>query len=178
MPRLLVWDRPVRVLHWALALACTGAWLTTGIVTGWHESLGLAALAIVAARIAWGFAGSRYARFSQFLRTPRATWAYAREAWRGAAPRYLGHNPLGGWMAIVLWACVAACGLSGWLYTTDSFWGEAWLDRLHEVLGWTLLALVPLHVAGVVHTGRKHGEMLVRAMLSGFKRGAGRDDVA
>lgn len=172
-----VWDRAVRVIHWALALTCAAAWVTTETGLRWHEPLGYAALALVGARFVWGFAGSRYARFTQFMRGPRATLRYAAQVRRGDAPRHLGHNPLGGWMAAALWTGVALLGLTGWLYTTDAFWGEAWLDQLHEVLGWSLLGLVALHIAGVVHTSRTQGENLVAAMLSGRKRAPRDGDV-
>ncbi|TFZ08632.1 cytochrome b/b6 domain-containing protein [Ramlibacter humi] len=173
-----VWDRAVRCIHWSLAATCAAAWITTAIGMRWHEPLGYVALALVALRIVWGFAGGRYARFSQFVRSPRATWAYAVQVARGAAPRYLGHNPLGGWMALTLWGCIALLGFTGWLYTTDAFWGEAWLDRTHQVLGWSTLALVVLHLAGVALTARQHREKLVKAMLSGEKPAAGPGDVA
>jgi len=165
-----VWDRAVRAIHWALAAACAAAWVTTQAGLRWHEPLGYLALALVAIRLVWGFAGTPYARFSQFIRSPSATLAYAAQLRSGSAPRYLGHNPLGGWMAVVLWTFVALLGLSGWLYSTDMFWGEAWLDRLHQWLGWSLLGLVALHLAGVIHASRKHRESLVAAMVSGEKR--------
>src|SRR5690349_2230733 len=107
-----VWDRAVRALHWALAATCVAAWITTQAGMRWHEPLGYVALALVLVRLAWGLAGSPYARFSQFVRSPAATLAYARLVARGLAPRYLGHNPLGGWMAVVLWTVVALLGLS------------------------------------------------------------------
>ena len=173
-----VWDRPVRLLHWALALCCVAAWITSEVLLRWHEPIGYAALALVVTRIAWGFAGGRYARFSQFLRAPRDTWRYAEAVVRGTARRYVGHNPLGGWMALALWSSVAALGVTGWLYTTDMFWGTGWLDLTHQVLAWLLVGLVGLHLAGVVHTGRKHGERLVAAMVHGRKRSAGPSDIA
>lgn len=167
-----VWDVVVRGIHWALAVACCAAWVTTSAALRWHEPVGYAALALVGLRFVWGFVGSRHARFAQFVRGPRATFAYAARRARGAAPRYLGHNPLGAWMAVLLWACVALLGLTGWLYSTDTFWGEPWLDRTHAVLGWSLLALVALHVAGVVLTSWHHRENLVAAMFTGRKRAA------
>lgn len=173
-----VWDRVVRCIHWALAAACIGAWVSTEVGLGWHMPLGYLACALVALRVIWGFTGSRYARFSQFLRSPRATWHYALRVRQGQAARYIGHNPLGGWMAVALWACVALLGSTGWLYSTDMFWGEAWLDRTHEVLGWLLLALVALHIGGVLHTARVHRERLVRAMLTGAKPPPAPGDVA
>ena len=166
---LLVWDLPVRLLHWALAAAVAVAWLST---LGWfraHEPAGYVALGVVAARLAWGFAGGRYARFSQFVRGPRTTLEYTSSLWAGRESRYIGHNPLGGWMALALLGCVAALGVTGWLYTTDAFWGMAWLDQLHTALAWLLLGLAALHVAGVVFTSRRQRENLVRAMLSGSK---------
>jgi cytochrome b len=165
-----VWDPAVRAIHWALAATCAAAWITTQAGLRWHEPLGYLALALVAVRVAWGFAGSGYARFSQFVRGPAATLAYAARVAEGNAPRYLGHNPLGGWMAIVLWTAIALLGLSGWLFSTDMFWGEAWLDRTHQWLGWTLLVLVMLHVGGVAHAARQHRESLVAAMVHGDKR--------
>lgn len=172
-----VWDRPVRLLHWVLAVSCVAAWITSEVMLRWHEPIGYAALALVAARIAWGFAGGRYARFSQFVRAPRSTWEYAVAVTRGTATRYVGHNPLGGWMALALWTCVATLGVSGWLYTTDMFWGTGWLDLTHQALAWLLVALVALHLAGVVHTSRKQGERLVAAMLDGRKPPAGPGDI-
>lgn len=166
---LTVWDRPVRLLHWALALSVACAWWTGGHTDGWHENLGYAAAAIVALRVAWGFGPSRYARFAQFVRGPRATWSYARAVWRGTAPRHLGHNPLGGWMVLALLGCVGLLGLSGWLYTTDWLWGYGWLYWTHFVLGWLLVGLVGLHLGGVAFTGWQHRENLVRAMITGRK---------
>lgn len=173
-----VWDRAVRAIHWSLAATCVGAWITTEAGLRWHEPLGYAALALVAVRAIWGFTGPRYARFTQFVRGPAATLAYAARVAAGTVPRYLGHNPLGGWMALALWSCIALLGLTGWLYSTDLFWGEAWLDRTHQWLGWSLLALVALHLAGVVHAARRHRDRLVAAMVTGNKRPPGPGDIS
>lgn len=170
--RLPVWDRCVRSLHWILALAAVCAWLTVWGFSRLHEAAGYAALAAALGRVFWGFAGGGYARFSQFARGPAETFAYTRRLFAGTEPRYVGHNPLGGWMVIALLVCIAALGFTGWLYTaTDRFWGEVWLDRLHGFLGWLLLALVAIHVAGVVFTSLRHRDDLVAAMIDGRKAG-------
>lgn len=168
-PALRVWDRPVRLLHWLLAAAVATAWCTDEHRLAVHQAAGYVALGAVAARVAWGFLGNAAARFGGFVRSPGATWRYAAQVWRGREPRYLGHNPLGGWMAVALLLGVAATGATGWLYTTDAFWGLAWLDLLHRGLAWTVAALVALHLAGVCFTSLRHRENLVRAMVSGRK---------
>lgn len=168
--RVRVWDRLVRLLHWGVALGVLGAWVTSSGDSTWHERIGHACAAFIALRLAWGFVGSRHARFGDFVRGPRVTLAYAWRLLRGREERHLGHNPLGGWMAVALWTSVAVTCGTGWLYTTDAFFGEAWLDRLHLVLAWAVVALVPLHLAGVAFTSLRHRENLVAAMLTGMKR--------
>lgn len=170
-----VWELPLRLLHWTLAMAVAAGWLTTLEVaeshgwSQWHQPAGWLALAVVVLRLAWSRLGGRHARFSGFVRSPRATLRYARSVWRGTEPRYLGHNPLGGWMIVALLLGVAALAASGWLYTTDAFWGDETVDAVHQALAWTLLVLVALHLAGVVFTSRRQRENLVAAMFSGVK---------
>ena len=124
-----MWDLAVRVLHWSLVLSVAAAWLTRHSPGRWHEWLGYATLAIVAARTAWGFIGAGHAQFGKFMRSPAATAAYARAILEGREDRHLGHNPLGGWMVATLLAMISLVGFTGWLYTTDRFWGIAWVER-------------------------------------------------
>ena len=168
-----VWDRAVRSLHWALAATVVAAWASGGSATlppDVHDVLGYVAGAIVAARLVWGFAGSRFARFSQFVRGPTVTWGYLRDVLKGRDTRHVGHNPLGGWMVMLLLGCVAALSVTGILYTTDWLWGYEWLYRLHVALGWLILGLVAMHVLGVLFTSWQHRENLVRAMITGDKK--------
>ena len=167
--KLRVWDAPVRVMHWLLVLSIAGAWITSGQTGAFHEYVGYVAAAIVAARLAWGFLGKGYARFGQFVRPAGATAGYLRSVLSGAAPRYLGHNPLGGWMVIALLACVGLVALTGWAATTDLLWGYAWPVLLHTILAWTLVGLIAMHIAGVVFTSWQHRENLVAAMITGDK---------
>jgi len=163
-----VWDWFVRVAHWTLVACVVGAWFARGAP---HEWLGYAALGVVAARLVWGFAGSRYARFGQFVRSPATTLAYARAVLARVEPRYLGHNPLGGWMVVTLLVLIALVSASGWLSVTDRFWGEAWLQETHELLADLLVLLALAHVAGVAYTSLRHRENLLAAMITG-KKGA------
>jgi cytochrome b len=175
--RVKVWDPLVRVFHWSVVGCVAAAWITADDFRSTHEWFGYAVVALVAVRVLWGAAGSRFARFSQFVRRPAAVWAYGRGVLAGDAPRYVGHNPLGGWMVLALMLTLLAIGASGWMMTLDAFFGDEWLEELHEALANALLVLVVLHVAGVAFSSRKHAENLVRAMVTGTKRAAAPCDV-
>lgn len=179
--RVPVWDGLVRTLHWTLAAAVattliSGHWPPSDFDTV-HHVAGYVALAVVAVRLVWGFVGPRHARFAQFVRGPRATLAYARALRAGREPRHVGHNPLGGWMAVALWLAAAAAAATGWLYTTDWLWGYAWLEQLHVALSWLIVGLLAGHLGGVAMTSWRHRENLVAAMVSGAKRAPAGDDI-
>jgi len=173
-----VWDPLVRVLHWTLVASVLLSWITRDGGGLWHEWTGYVALGVVAVRFIWGWTGPARARFAAFVRSPAATLGYAQRVLSHREPRHLGHNPLGGWMVVALLADVALTGLSGWLYTTDRFWGVEWVEELHEAFANALLPLVALHVAGVIFTSWRHRENLVAAMVHGRKRPPVADDVA
>ena len=173
-----MWDPLVRILHWTLALSIALAWFTRTGFGRWHEWVGYASLVVIGVRLAWG-APVRLTRAlsSSFAGRLRALQILLL-ALRGRAPRYLGHNPLGGWMVLALITTTIAVGVTGWLYTTDAYWGEAWLETLHDACAKLLLALVALHVAGVIATSALHRENLVRAMIHGRKSCPPADDIA
>ena len=169
-----VWDPFVRIAHWTLATSVIAAWLTRGSL---HEVIGYVALAVVALRLPWGWLGPAYARFGQFVRPPHETLAYAKRALARQEPRHVGHNPLGAWMIVALLAAVAATCATGWLYTTDTYWGVEWVEDLHHFCADTLVALAVVHVAGVCMASLRHRENLVGAMIHGRKRPPAHDDV-
>jgi cytochrome b len=170
MQEIKVWDLLVRLLHWSLVVSVVGAWLTREGNELRHEQLGYAALVIVAVRSFWGLIGSRYARFGDFVRSPGKTFGYFRAVLAHREPHYVGHNPLGGWMIVMLLVTIAVICGTGWLYTTDAYWGVAWVGELHEGATDFLIVLVALHVAGVVFTSIRQKENLVKAMITGTKR--------
>ncbi|RJF94555.1 cytochrome B [Oleomonas cavernae] len=164
-----VWDPFVRFFHWSLVTAIAIAWLSEE-GEGLHQWAGYAALGLVAARLVWGFIGTRYARFTDFVRAPQVGLHHVIDEARGSARRYIGHNPAGGLMILVLIALIAATGATGWLSTTDRFFGNDLIEGLHEVLANGLLVCIGLHLAGVLVASLRHGENLVRAMVTGRKR--------
>jgi cytochrome b len=171
--RLRIWDPLVRIGHWTLVGGIAAAWLSRHASGRIHEWLGYLPLAVVALRVAWGFVGTTHARFRDFVRAPDATWRYARAVLARREPRHLGHNPLGGWMILLLLGLTALTAGSGWLYTTDRFWGVAWVDGLHRGSTNALLGAAAVHVAGVLLASWRHRENLVAAMIHGDKRDGG-----
>jgi cytochrome b len=165
----VVWDPLVRAAHWLLVVSVSVAWLTRHASGKWHEWLGYTVLGIVCVRVLWGFFGSRHARFSDFVSGPRKTLYYARRLLQGREERHIGHNPLGAWMIVAFIFTITGVCVSGWLYTTDRFWGIEWVETLHRTASNALWVLVLLHVAGVVYTSLRHRENLVGAMLHGKK---------
>lgn len=173
-----VWSRFVRLFHWSLVTTVALAWITSEVGRGLHEPIGWVMVALLLLRLVWGLSGrDRAARFMSFVRGPRAVLAYARDVLGQRAPRFLGHNPLGGWMVIALMLTLAAVAVTGWLLTIDAFFGSEIMEEAHEALAEALLALVALHVTGVFYTGWHQHENLVRAMLTGRKRAPGPDDI-
>lgn len=168
-----VWDLWVRIGHWLLVLGIAGAWLSRHGAEFWHSVAGYGVLGLLAIRVAWGFCGSVHARFGDFVRSPGAVIAYTQALRRHRAPHYLGHNPLGGYMVLALLALIALAGASGWLYTTDRFWGVAWVGELHSAAADVLLGLVAAHVAGVLFASYNERENLIAAMLHGRKQSRG-----
>jgi len=165
-----VWDPLVRIFHWSLAISFAVAWVTADAWHDLHIWAGYAAAALIAFRLAWGLLGPRYARFAQFVRAPGAVAAYLKDLTIGRERRYLGHNPAGGAMVLLLIVSLAALCLTGWMSTLDMFWGAEWVEEIHEALANFLLILVALHIGGVILASLKHHENLVRAMVTGRKR--------
>lgn len=164
-----VWDPFVRMFHWSLVAFYAIAWATAENFTRAHVWVGYGIAALLAFRVVWGFVGPRHARFSDFVRSPRDTFAYLRAMGVGRSPRFIGHNPAGGAMIVVMIAALAATGLTGWLMV-GPLWGREWIEEIHKLLADATLVLVGLHLTGVLVSSIAHGENLVRAMITGQKR--------
>lgn len=165
--KVRIWDLPVRVGHWLLAASVAIAWLTAE-QEAWrlvHIVAGATAGAMVLFRLLWGFVGSRSARFGAFLRGPAAAIAEARAHLAGRAEPRATHTVVGGWAAIGLLALALGAATTGILtYRFDEF--EA-LAEIHEALAESLLALIAVHLAGVLVMSLLERQNLPRSMLTG-----------
>ncbi|MDP1996300.1 MAG: cytochrome b/b6 domain-containing protein, partial [Gallionella sp.] len=167
--RVLVWDVPTRVFHWLLVLSFAGAYLTaeSELDRDIHVVLGYTLLGLLVFRLLWGFFGTRYAQFRSFLFKPGEIMAYSLSMLKGKPAHYIGHNPLGSVSVWLLLGLGILSGVSGVLSFQD-IGGDA-MDELHELVSNAMLAVVLIHIAGVVVSSVLHRENLVRSMVTGFK---------
>lgn len=168
--RVKVWDPLVRVFHWSLVCLFTLSFITGDEWTWLHIRSGYAIAALLAVRIIWGFIGTHHARFRSFLYSPASILGFLRDTLAFRARRYLGHNPAGGVMVMALLAMLCGIVTTGYMMTTDRYWGVEWVEDTHKLLVYSTLGLIALHIAGVILASIEHRENLVRAMLTGWKR--------
>lgn len=180
----LVWDLPVRIMHWLLVLAATGAWLShydlgQGFVL--HVVCGCTVVIVILTRVVWGFVGTCHARFAQFVRGPASVLRYVRTM--DSSARFAGHNPLGAWMVLLLLGLLFAQGVTG-LLANDQIANAGPLsgyltafasDRatgIHRLLANIILAAVCTHVGAVLGYLLIKRDNLIPAMLHGRKPAA------
>jgi cytochrome b len=177
-----VWDLPTRIFHWALVALAVFSF-TTGKVGGawmeWHLKSGYAVLALLLFRLLWGLAGSTTSRFAHFVRGPRAAIAYARNVVATRTSSAFGHNPLGGWMILLMLAAFLVQAVSG-LFSDDEISTQgplaakvsnAMVSRMsavHSYNEWVLVALVALHLAAIATYTFVLRAPLVGAMVHGM----------
>ncbi|MDP2238580.1 MAG: cytochrome b/b6 domain-containing protein [Burkholderiales bacterium] len=169
--RVLIWDLPTRVFHWLLAASFLGAFVTAESerLRDVHVMLGYTMLGLIGFRLLWGVIGTRYARFGSFAFGPRSVVRYLKSLFSRSPQHHLGHNPAGSWAIYALLATALVAGLSGYLTYSDI--GGDWLAELHEGAANAMLAVVFVHIVGVVVSSFLHRENLAAAMVNGRKAG-------
>jgi len=170
--QIRVWDLPTRLFHWLLVVSFAGAFVTgdSERFRDLHVLFGYALLGLIGFRLLWGIVGTRYARFTAFPLSLSTLKAYLRSLLTGSPHHYVGHNPAGSWVIVALLTLGLLSGTSG--YATYNEMGGEWLEELHEGTSNAMLALVGVHVLGVLVSSLLHRENLVRAMITGYKTGA------
>jgi cytochrome b len=171
MQKILVWDWPTRIGHWLMAASFLVAYLT-GESEEWrlvHVWAGGILAGVVVFRVVWGLIGSRHARFASFLRSPMAAVDYLRSLLRGHPDHHTGHNPAGAWAIVLLLSLGLAAAGTGWAAYQEI--GGEWPKEAHEVVVNLMLAVVIIHLAGVLVGSIAHRENLPRAMVTGYKLG-------
>ncbi len=193
-----VWDPLIRLFHWGLVLAFSIAYLTGEDESNLHIYAGYAVLGLITFRVLWGFIGTRYARFSNFVYSPKPVVQYLKSLVSRKPEHYPGHNPAGGWMVIVMLLTLFVVTVSGLkVYALEEGLGplagappvvtlisdaqadsdsegeneaaEEFWEEIHEASSNFMLLLIFLHITAVIVSGRLHDEHLVKAMITGKK---------
>jgi len=179
-----VWDPLIRFSHWLLVACFFIAYLSEDDLMDIHVWAGYIIIALLFSRIIWGFIGSQYARFSDFVTPPATAFKYVSDSLQLKARRYIGHNPAGGLMIIVMLITLTLISITGlavygieeqagplapWL-SGSSEWLEDITEELHEFFANLMILLVTIHLAGVVAESLLHRENLAKAMINGYKR--------
>ncbi len=195
--KIKVWDIAVRLFHWSLVAAFVIAYLSGDELENLHEIAGYVVLGLVAFRIVWGLIGPKYARFSNFVYGPGKVVEYLKGMLAGRPEHYVGHNPAGGYMIIMLlvgllltsWSGIeaqepAANGVASASVITMAYadgWegdehehdghgeGDEFWEEIHEFFANFMLLLIAVHLGGVLVGSLMHRENLVRAMVTGYK---------
>jgi cytochrome b len=175
-----VWDLPTRLFHWALVALVIAAFISAkigGNAMLWHGRFGLAILGLLVFRIVWGFVGSTYARFTQFVRGPTTIRAYLLGEWHG-----LGHNPLGALSVLALLGILVLQAATGLLSNDDiAFAGylaslvgtelSTQITGIHHLLEKVLLLLLVAHIGAIAFYARVKKHNLVKPMITGWTEG-------
>jgi len=186
--RVRVWDRFVRVFHWSLVITfALSYWSAKAGRHELHAWSGYFLAGLIVARLIWGIYGSRYARFSNFVHTPLVVLNYLKSIAAGHPQRYLGHNPAGGLMVIALLATLGFIAFSGLTVRAVIDFDGPLLNLMHAMTDQEayaalashaiavniILAMLGLHLLGVILASLQHKESLVSAMVTGYKHGEG-----
>ncbi len=179
------WDPFVRLGHWALAAFFALAYWLGGDWLALHAHAGYTLALLVVFRFIWGFIGPQHARFADFVVGPAGQWRYLRALpWRRQP--YSGHDPLGGWMIVMLLGVLGITAATGMILfamenrgplagTVVVQWPAALVEQIHHLAADACLVLVVTHVAGVIFMSFWQRRNLVGAMIrtAGEKRASG-----
>ncbi|MBD3647223.1 MAG: cytochrome b/b6 domain-containing protein [Pseudomonadales bacterium] len=184
MKKIVVWDLPVRLFHWALViLVCFSFYsgLTGGLtLMDYHMLSGYTILTLLVFRVGWGLIGTRWARFSSFLYSPRKLIDTARHLFSRETEPYIGHNPLGGLSVLAMILALLVQAITG-LFANDDILVEGplrhlvsestsnWLTEVHEINLWVIVALAILHMSAVLLYEFHKGQRLIFSMITGRK---------
>ncbi|MEI6270054.1 MAG: cytochrome b/b6 domain-containing protein [Methylococcaceae bacterium] len=175
-----VWDLPLRIFHWLLVVGFVVAYLTEDDLLTVHVWAGYLVFGLLLFRLVWGFIGNNYARFSNFLCSPVQSIAYIKDLTTFKSKRYVGHNPAGAAMIVLLLLTLLMTVITGFaVYGADKAAGplafigssnEKMWEEVHEFFANVTVILVIAHIIGVAIESFIHRENLAKSMWHGFKK--------
>ena len=183
MNKTLIWDLPTRLFHWLLVASifaqyATAEWLDDAVQ--WHFYIGYFTIFLIVFRVLWGFVGTEHAKFSNFVKGPKAVVTYISTLFDKHSTSSVGHNPLGGWFVVVMRILVGVQGISGLFMTDDIFLDGPYrsmadestielMSSLHHLAFDALLYVIGLHILAIVFYAIYKKQKLVPAMVHGKK---------
>jgi cytochrome b len=170
----LIYDLPTRLFHWIFV----GLLLVAGTISqtvdddsgvfGYHMICGMVLTLAIFLRIIWGFGGTRYARFSSFALKPKELIDYFKNILNPTGTTWRGHNPASSWSALAMMALGLGLGFSGFAMVNG---GDKFsIGELHELMAYGLLAVVLMHIGGLLLHTFIHRDQLITSMFTGFKK--------
>jgi cytochrome b len=178
MKPVLVWDIPTRIHHWLLAAGCLAAFVLAYVAPEHskafdaHMLLGFLLLPLLAFRVIWGVAGTKYVRFNSFLHPPGEVTAYLRDTLAGKASRHVGHNPAASYAMIAMVVILIGAIVTGMLIP-----GSKLFEEVHETVSGLLLCLIAAHLMGVAIHMVIHKENVILGMVHGRKTAEDGDEI-
>ena len=184
MSKKLIWDLPIRIVHWLLTVLIFGSWYTVSVTGDMerHMLIGQTILCLLIFRVVWGFVGTRYAKFSSFVFGPRTIVAYARSILSRSGGGYAGHNPLG-FLAVFAMLLLIGIQVTTGLFATDGDFYEGPLNHLvsgrtgnqitdiHYLNFDVLAIMIGIHIVAIFFYLLYKRENLISPMFTGKKTG-------
>ena len=180
-PQVTAWDPFIRIFHWSLAVSFVVSWVTQEEHYNLHLQAGYATLGLICMRLAWGFIARGHASFSDFIYSPKVIIAYLKSLPGKNPKRYIGHNPAGGAMVVLLLAGLFMVTLSGIALDAAENWSgpmsgmnlfryTSLIKSIHSLSTDLLLIAISLHLLGISLSSLAHRENLPKSMITGKKR--------
>lgn len=169
MQRYQVWDPLVRVFHWSVVICVLLNAVILDAESRLHRQIGYVVMGLLAVRILWGFIGTRHARFADFPPSPSASVEQVRDMLAGRRVAHPGHSALGALMIYNLLLSLVGIVATGWMMTTNQWFGIDWVEQAHEAIVTWLEISVVAHVAAVVVESRRLRVNLPKSMVTGYK---------
>ena len=184
MSKKLIWDLPIRIIHWLLTVLIFGSWYTVSVAGNMeaHMLIGQVILCLLVFRVVWGFVGTRYAKFSSFVFGPRTIVTYARTILSRSGGGYAGHNPLG-FLAVFAMLLLIGIQVTTGLFATDGDFYEGPLNHLvsgstgrditdiHYLNFDVLAIMIGIHIVAIFFYLLYKRENLIWPMFTGAKTG-------
>lgn len=164
-----MWDIPTRLIHWSLAVIVFFNLFVLEEGDDLHEWIGYFACALVILRLFWGLKSKGTSRILSFPIQFKEINRFIKNRFSDSEGRYPGHNPFASLVYLFIWTCILSLGISGFMMNLDTFWGEEWLEDLHEFISNVLQLLILIHLTGVFSDSIRNKRRTWASMITGRK---------